>query len=68
MRPHDAPALWADEIAKWPHGIQAWDNLAMGLRLGSNPRTVATATPRPVPLVRRLIGEGGAYLVLYGSP
>src|SRR3546814_19406225 len=31
----------------------------MGLRLGSSPRTVATTTPRPVPLVRRLIGEGG---------
>lgn len=50
---------WADEIAKWPHGIEAWDNLAMGLRLGGNPRTVATTTPRPVPLVRRLIGEAG---------
>jgi phage terminase large subunit-like protein len=25
---------WADEIAKWPSGIAAWDNLMLGLRLG----------------------------------
>jgi len=50
---------WADEIAKWPRGMEAWDNLAMGLRLGGNPRTVATTTPRPVALVRRLTGEAG---------
>ena len=45
---------WADEIAKWPRGMEAWDNLAMGLRLGATPRIVATTTPRPVALVRRL--------------
>jgi phage terminase large subunit-like protein len=50
---------WADEIAKWPHGLEAWDNLLMGLRLGSLPRIVATTTPRPVALVRRLLGESG---------
>lgn len=45
---------WADEIAKWPNGEIAWDNLALGLRLGRAPRLVATTTPRPVPLVLRL--------------
>jgi phage terminase large subunit-like protein len=50
---------WADEIAKWPHGIAAWDNLMLGLRLGDQPRAVATTTPRPVPLVRRLMAEKG---------
>ncbi|MBO9574491.1 MAG: DNA-packaging protein [Sphingobium sp.] len=45
---------WADEIGKWPNGIAAWDNLAMGMRLGARPRIVATTTPRPVPLVVRL--------------
>ena len=47
---------WADEIAKWPRGPEAWDNLAMGLRLGHRPRTVVTTTPRAVALVRRLAG------------
>jgi phage terminase large subunit-like protein len=50
---------WADEIAKWPCGVAAWDNLMLGLRLGAAPRVMATTTPRPVPLVRRLIQENG---------
>ena len=50
---------WADEIAKWPSGIKAWDNLMLGLRLGERPRAMATTTPRPVPLVRRLNTEKG---------
>lgn len=45
---------WADEIAKWPYGVAAWDNLTMGLRLGVQPQAMATTTPRPVPLIRRL--------------
>lgn len=48
---------WADEIGKWPNGICAWDNLAMGVRLGVRPRIVATTTPRAVPLVMRLHGD-----------
>ena len=48
---------WADEIAKWPDGEDGWDNLMMGMRLGTRPRIVATTTPRPVPLVRRLVRE-----------
>jgi uncharacterized protein (TIGR02217 family) len=50
---------WADEIAKWPLGIAAWDNLMLGLRLGARPQVMATTTPRPVPLVRRLVDEKG---------
>jgi len=49
---------WCDEIAKWAYGQAAWDNLALGLRLGTKPRVVATTTPRPVPLVRALIARG----------
>jgi phage terminase large subunit-like protein len=50
---------WADEIAKWPCGVAAWDNLMLGLRLGVAPRAMATTTPRPVSLVRRLVKEAG---------
>jgi phage terminase large subunit-like protein len=53
---------WADEIAKWPCGVAAWDNLMLGLRLGAAPRVIATTTPRPVPLVRRLVGETGVVI------
>jgi len=48
-------AAWCDEIAVWPHGERVWNNLQFGLRLGATPRCVATTTPRPVPLVRRLM-------------
>jgi phage terminase large subunit-like protein len=50
---------WCDEIAKWPFGPAAWDNLMLGLRRGSLPRAVATTTPRPVALVRRLYAREG---------
>ena len=49
-------AAWCDEIAAWPDGEAVWDMLQMGLRLGPFPRCVATTTPRPVPLVKRLVG------------
>ena len=48
---------WCDEIAKWPNGEEAWANLAFGLRLGEDPRTVATTTPRPVTLVKTLLDQ-----------
>ncbi len=52
---------WCDEIAKWTNNagqVEAtWDNLKMGLRMGGNPQIVATTTPRPVTLVRRLVKD-----------
>jgi phage terminase large subunit-like protein len=48
---------WADEIAKWQYPDESWDNLQMGLRLGGRARTVATTTPRPIALIRRLVAD-----------
>lgn len=48
--------LWADEIAAWRHPV-AWDQAMLGLRLGSDPRCVATTTPRPIRLVRDLVAS-----------
>ncbi|MDR3496208.1 MAG: terminase family protein, partial [Ancalomicrobiaceae bacterium] len=52
-------AAWSDEIAKWRHAEECWDMLQFGLRLGETPRQVATTTPRPIPLLRRLLSEAG---------
>lgn len=52
-------AAWCDELAKWPNAAATWDNLQLGLRLGSAPRVLATTTPRPVPIIRRLLTEAG---------
>jgi len=49
--------LWCDEIAAWRYATDAWDQAMFGLRLGSDPRVVATTTPKPVQLVRSLIAD-----------
>jgi phage terminase large subunit-like protein len=50
---------WCDELAKWRCGEAAWDNLMMGLRLGTAPRVLITTTPRPTPLMRRIVALPG---------
>jgi phage terminase large subunit-like protein len=47
--------LWTDEPASWQYDSDAWDQAQFGLRLGKNPQTVATTTPRPTALIRMLI-------------
>ncbi len=50
-------AAWADELAKWRHADATFDMLQFGLRLGERPRQVATTTPRPTALLKRLIAD-----------
>lgn len=50
---------WCDEIAKWRNAEETWDMLQFGLRLGARPRIVATTTPKPVPLLKRLLADAG---------
>ncbi len=64
---------WCDEIGKWPlaheRATRCWDNLLLGLRLGSDPRIAVTTTPRAVPLVRRLVkqADSGEVAITRGS-
>jgi phage terminase large subunit-like protein len=48
---------WCDELAKWAYPQAAFDNLMLGLRLGKDARALITTTPRPIDLLRRLIGR-----------
>jgi phage terminase large subunit-like protein len=54
---------WCDEPAAWTDARKgdvldtAWNNLMLGLRLGSDPRCVATTTPKPVALIRTILGR-----------
>ncbi len=50
-------AAWCDEICKWNHAEETWDMLQFGLRLGESPQQVVTTTPRPTPLLKRLLAE-----------
>ncbi|WP_159730287.1 DNA-packaging protein [Methylosinus sp. Ce-a6] len=52
-------AAWCDELAKWRYAEESWDMLQFGLRLGEWPRQIVTTTPRPIPLLKRLMSERG---------
>ena len=47
---------WCDELAAWRYP-EAWDNLLMGLRIGSDPRVVVTTTPRPRRFFRDILDD-----------
>lgn len=46
---------WCDEVATWERLQDTWDMLGFGLRLGDNPQTIITTTPKPVPLLYALV-------------
>ncbi|MFC0219240.1 DNA-packaging protein [Pseudochelatococcus lubricantis] len=50
-------AAWCDELCKWRQAEETWDMLQFGLRLGEHPRQLVTTTPRPVPLLKRLLAD-----------
>ncbi|MEQ1902425.1 MAG: terminase family protein [Devosia sp.] len=50
-------AAWCDEVGKWPDAEAAWDMLQFSLRLGERPRQMATTTPRPTKLLKRLLAD-----------
>lgn len=52
---HDG--AWVDELAKFRYPQGTWDNLELGLRLGSKPQAVVTSTPRPIPIIKRLLSD-----------
>lgn len=50
-------AAWCDELAKWKNADACFDMLQFGLRLGDEPKQLVTTTPKPVPLLRRLMND-----------
>ena len=48
---------WCDELAKWMHADETWDMLQFALRLGDHPCALVTTTPRPLPLLRRILDD-----------
>jgi phage terminase large subunit-like protein len=53
--------LWADELGAWRYA-EAWDQAVFGLRLGTKPQAVITTTPRPTPLMRRIIADAKTHV------
>lgn len=53
---------WVDELAKFRNPVDPWDNLTMGLRLGTFPRILVTTTPRPHPMLKEICAQGDTEL------
>jgi len=48
--------FWADEVGSWRYA-DSWDQLALGLRLGTKPQGLVTSTPRPTKLVKGILAD-----------
>lgn len=57
LRGFQSYAGWCDELASWRYGQETWDNFMMGLRLGTQPKVIATTTPRPTRMIKDLIKD-----------
>src|SRR5207248_3232044 len=60
-------AAWLDELAKWHRADAAFDMLQFALRIGEQPRQVITTTPRPTPLIHRLLADPSVALTRAGT-
>ena len=59
---HDA--AWADELAAWKDPQATWDQLQFTLRIGKHPRVLVSTTPRPIKLIKDLVGREGQDVVI----
>jgi len=58
---------WVDELASFRYA-DAWDQLQFGLRLGTQPQTVVTTTPKPKALIKQLTNRrDGSVVITRGS-
>jgi len=52
-------SVWIDELAKFKYPQETWDQMEFGLRIGPRPQVVITTTPRPIPIIKKLIADDG---------
>jgi len=50
---------YCDELAKWSYAQETWDQLQFGMRLGEWPRQIIATTPRPIPVLKRIMTQPG---------
>jgi phage terminase large subunit-like protein len=55
LRGYEFDTAWSDELAAWRYP-EAFDQLQFGLR-APGARQIVTTTPRPTPLIRRLLAD-----------
>jgi phage terminase large subunit-like protein len=52
-------AAWCDELGAWRNVQATWDMLQFGMRLGKNPRTLITTTPKPIKILKEIVARNG---------
>lgn len=66
LRGFQCHTAWFEELGTQQYGDVAWDMLTFALRLGDDPRVIITGTPRPIPLIRKLVKDD-AIIVTTGT-
>jgi phage terminase large subunit-like protein len=46
--------VWAEELAAWRYLDDTWDQMRFGLRVGPRPHWIASTTPKPRTLIKKL--------------
>ncbi len=54
--------FWWDELAKAKYADLGWSNMLFGMREGANPRGIVTTTPRPLPLIKKLLKSPSTFV------
>lgn len=49
--------VWADEPGHYPSVEEVWSNMLFGLRVGTNPKIVATTTPKPTKWMKAILAD-----------
>lgn len=49
--------VWGDEPGHWPLVEEVWANMLLGLRVGKNPKVIATSTPKPTKWMKAVIAD-----------
>jgi phage terminase large subunit-like protein len=61
-------AVWAEELAAWRYMQDAFDQMRFGLRVGERPRWIASTTPKPRPLIKKLMkGEVRGVVITHAT-
>ena len=55
---------WCDELSHWQSPDRVWSMLQFALRYGNHVKAVVTMTPRPIQIVKDLIGREGEDVVV----
>jgi phage terminase large subunit-like protein len=55
--------FWWDELAKARRAADGWTNMLFGMREGK-PRGIVTTTPRPIPLIKRLVKSASTHVTV----